>query len=79
VFGNGPPWLGALLLGLAVTLLVLLWRAAGAEDQRRAAQRQRHLAEHRDMARRVAEIENYLFNDEPSGDDDQWPNPASRR
>lgn len=65
MFGNGPPWLGALLLGLAVILLVLLWRAAGAEDARRAAQRERHLAEHRDLGRRVADIEDYLFNDEP--------------
>jgi hypothetical protein len=79
VFGNGSAWLGAFLLALAVTLLVLLWRAAGAEDERRAAQRRRHLAEHRDLGRRVADIEDYLFNDEPSGDDDQWQNSASRR
>jgi hypothetical protein len=79
MFGNGPPWLGALLLGIAVALLVLLWRAAGAEDKRRAAQRRRHLAEHRDLADRVGDIERYLFNDEPPGGEDQWPNSASRQ
>jgi membrane protein implicated in regulation of membrane protease activity len=76
VFGNGPPWLAALLFLLAVTLLVLVWRAAEAEDKRRAAQRRRHAAEHRDLANRLADIERYLFN-EPFEGDDEWPNSAS--
>jgi hypothetical protein len=35
---------------------------------------QRRLAEHRDLADRVTDIENYLFHDEARRGEDQWPN-----
>jgi hypothetical protein len=72
--GNGPLWLGVLLLVLAVTLLVLLWRMAGAEDRRRAAQRRRHRDLHLDLDQRLSDVETYLFGDPPPAEDDECPN-----
>jgi hypothetical protein len=71
--GNGPLWLGALLLALAITLLVWLWRVAGAEDRRRAARRRRHHDLHLDLDQRLTEVETYLFGAIPLDEDDEWP------
>lgn len=74
LIGNGPLWLGALLLALAITLLVWLWRMAGAEDRRRTAQRRRHRDLHLDLHQRLTEVESYLFGGPPPDEDDEWPN-----
>jgi hypothetical protein len=75
VFGHAPPW-----LAVVVWLCVLGaggWLVAAIRDL--SAHKRAERDELTDMARRLDDIERYLFTDPPEEDDDEWPNSTSRQ